>query len=369
MTQALKDRFKSALEANDLEVVKEMVKSDRTLVGIDLRPATQQTNYGYEFPLNIASKLGHYELCKILLDSGADPDSNPNVKEKNEMGVPICNAIENRDYKLANLLLDAKANTYAYAYCDTPMIETLYHQARAHGVSQEIIKYGFSSYLDYNIDLDKYRDSHESINVLVRVLERGVIPNISAIVRDEYHDLIKDLLAQNPHKAASSLCYPKGNNFERIVGCASWFGYPKILKMAMDLCPQDFNVDVAAWSINRSIRSHNRDGTVEDYIEMITCLLEYLKAQNALDRLNTDAEMNPYYLIAEHFCWPSNYGYKNGVSPPEDIIKMTQLFLDYGYDNYNKPHAESGLTPAQKAAERIDHKGMHEFVTFVAQLN
>ena len=319
--------------------------------------------------MNLASQAGHFEICELLIKSGADPDAKIPSKEITEFGIPICNAIKNKDYELANLLLDSGANPNAFPYCDTPMVETLYFQARANGVEQEIIKYGFSSYLKEEVDITKYRNGHSSVKTLVRILEYGVIPNISPIVRDEHTDLIRELLESCTDNKVSSISYPQGTIFEGIVYCSSWYGYPEIVKLTLEKCPELFTIEVALQSIRRGIISHNRDGDIVQYSEMIEFLLTFLHNKSALDQLNSASDLNPFHLIAEHFCWPRNYGFKAAISTPEDIIKITQLFLNYGFSNYNEKHPKTGKTAIELAQERINHKGMEEFIAFVSKLN
>ncbi len=369
MNQLVKDKFKAAIESNDIPLVEEMLARDESLAHVDLRPVHAQEKHGYEFPLNIASKAGRYKICELLLNSGADPNAATKSADPAEFGIPICNAIINEDHRLANLLLDAGADPNAYPYCSRPMFETLYNQARRNGVKKEILKYGFSSYLKEDPSIGKYDSSKSSIKTLVSVLEKGVIPNISSIVRDEYMELIENLLEKCPNEKSPPLSYPEGSIFEGIVYCSSWYGYPKILKLAMEKCPDLFSIDVAKWSIYRGIISHNRDGSIKEYIEMFKFLLSYLNENKALDQLSTKSNLNPFYLIAEHFCWPNNYGYKAKISTPEDIVRVTQLFLDFGYSNYNETHQESKMTPIQKARERSNHRGMNEFIALISKLD
>ena len=97
---------------------------------------------------------------------------------------------------------------------------------------------------------------------------------------------------------------------------------------------------------------------------MIKSQLEFLKEKGQLEAWKESA--NPHYSLAKSYCWPSNYGYKAGVSTPEGLIALAELFHEYGFDS-NIRKSEPGLTPLEQAAlrEAKDHPGMTEYVAWL----
>ena len=75
----------------------------------------------------------------------------------------------------------------------------------------------------------------------------------------------------------------------------------------------------------------------------------------------------PHVLLAENYCWPRNYGHKAGVSTPEGLIQIAELFLRYGFIDLNARSTESGRSPIAEAAARGDHPGMLEYATFLVE--
>ncbi len=70
--------------------------------------------------------------------------------------------------------------------------------------------------------------------------------------------------------------------------------------------------------------------------------------------------------MAENYCWPRNYGFKAGVSTPDGLVAIAQLFLDHGFD-INRRDPESGRTALEEARSRAakGHPGMTEYVEFL----
>ncbi len=367
MDQNIKDKFKKAIISKDVLTVRTLLEQYAVLANVDLRPEEEQSDHSYVFALNLASEQADYEMCKLLLEKGANPDGETG-EQRNEIGIPLCNAIEQEQYKLASLFLDHNANPNAYGYCSRPMFETLFMQARVRGIQREVLRYGFQSCLGEVVNLNDYRTGDNCIEILIRVLASGVIPNNSTIVREEYRGLIADLLERCPDSPSSTLSYPKGSFFEGIVYCSSWYGYPKILRLAHEKCPNHFTVEVAKWSVYRGIISHNRDGNIEDYLEMLRYLLQFLSEKQSLHVLNTKTKLNPFHLIAEHFCWPKNYGYKAKVSTANDMIRITQLFLDFGFIYHQEKHVESGLTAYEIAGKRSNQTTMEAFRGLISKI-
>ena len=99
--------------------------------------------------------------------------------------------------------------------------------------------------------------------------------------------------------------WPQGSVFDNIAGAASWCGYPVVLQACMEICNERFNSDCARHSIERAIRSHNRDGDIKQYHELIQSQLEFLKLQNSLsDGFENGDPFCPLHWLAEDFIEP-----------------------------------------------------------------
>jgi ankyrin repeat protein len=86
-----------AIYKNDVEGVKTLLKQDKTVVGV--RDANFNT------PLHVAAENGAFEICMLLLESGAD------VNAKNMVGAtPLCLVMKKGWVNVATLLLDHHAD-------------------------------------------------------------------------------------------------------------------------------------------------------------------------------------------------------------------------------------------------------------------
>lgn len=366
--QAIK-KFSKAIDANYLQTVKELIKLYPSIVNADLRQKENQDHFTNGFALCRACKNGQNEMAKLLLQNGADPNAE-GISEEDppEFGMPICYAVEQENYDLANLLLSHGASVHAFPYCDIAMIDGLYVQARKAGAKQQTIRTGFSDFLGSKDLLQPEKDSPEVIQFYHRVLASGAKPTLSEVVRDEYIDLLVELLTSCPHKEAPKLSYPAGSVLESIIYHSSWHGYPDILELCMSICKDDYKVQYAKWSIHRAIISHNRDGSIEDYLSIIKSQLEYIQEQGQWILLTDEEPLYPFHLLAEHFCWHNNYGYKAALSTGKDITRVAKLFLTCGFDGFNQMHPLSHQTPIEIAKKRLDHPGISDYIEFLSDL-
>jgi len=369
MTAENKNLFIESISGNDLVKVADMLKQFPDFAKIDLRPKKDQNHFTNGFALVEACKVGNFEIAKILLEHGADPNSRgSNESDPPEFGIPICLAVEDKNYRLAHLLLDFDASVDAFPYCDAPMIEKLYYQARLDGVDPFTLRKGFSKYLG-DVDIHTVpTNSPESIKLYYRILNVGVEPSIRTVIRDEHLNLIGDFLKICPKQECTKLTYPKGTFYERIIGSASWNGYPKIVKMCLDLCPELCSNKLSRDSIHSAIISHNRDGSTDDYIAIIKLQLEFIKSKGKLNWIIHEEPLYPFFTLAKDFLNKSRYGGKAPLTNGTDLIRLAKLFLAFGFDDYNKKHPEEKMTPLEKAKTRLDFEGMSDYIDFLNTL-
>ena len=305
-------QFWPAVEENDLATARLLLEADGSLAGRDFRPEAERDPHTEGFPLVKACEQGHFEMAKLLLEFGADVDAKSPVPEaeQRELGLPIQHAVWRRDWRLANLLLDRGASVHAYPWCDKPLVSRVYELARAAGAPAEMARRGFASYLGDVEPVAVPADAPEEIRFFDRLLSAGAQINLFALVREEYRELIEELLQRCPEAPAPRQDAEDGSVFEKICDGASWHGYPKILARAVELCPHLHNPDRAKISIHRAVVSHNRDGSADDYAELIEGQLRYLEQHNELEKVITTRSLLPHVLLAENYCWPRNYGHK-----------------------------------------------------------
>jgi len=163
MDQTIKDKFRSAIQANDIQLVKLMLVDHPTLVGQDLRPEEAQDHFTNGYALVEASKLNHTEISLLLLEAKADPNAAklPETEDPPEFGLPLCLAVEHRNYELANRLLDYGASVNAFPFCSRSLVEEVHLLARADGASIETPRLGLANYLgeydlDFNLELNSW---------------------------------------------------------------------------------------------------------------------------------------------------------------------------------------------------------------------
>ena len=303
-------------------------------------------------------------MAKLLLEHGADVDAKSPTERQKELGMPIWWAVDHRNYSLANLLLDHGASVNAYAWANATMVDRLYEYAVKDGAPVEVIRKGFSRYLGKSEECPVSPDSPESVKLLDRVLALGGQPAFTAIVEAEYYELVEELLRICPEMAGTKHDAPKGTVFENLCNASSWLGRPKVMDMAMSHCPQLHTPELALRAIGRAIVSHNRFGSVDDYHRLIETQLKHLKDEGVLPSVIKDGSFLPHHKMAKDYLWPNHYGYGESRSSVESMIELTELLIQFGFDDLHCADAD-GKTPLMLAEEREGHAGMAEYVAFL----
>ena len=368
--------FWEAVENNDYPHVKEMLVQNGSLAGTNFQPDSLHTD---GFPLCLAVRNGHLEMVRLLLEYGADPDAKLAVEDPRELGMPLMLAFHGDHIEIVELLLDHEPNLNAHPYCATPFVDCLFNamwelvedwkpgQPSSYRHNEErvvaaLFRKSYANYLGKKIEVSLPHDASEQLRLLNRVVGMGGQPTLFTLVRHEQHDIIEQLLRICPQDRGTAMDWPQGTVFQNLCYGASWTGYPKTLDDCRRICPTLYTADVARHSIERAIRSHNRDGGIKQYQQLISCQLEFLRSTNELGESYIGGEpFLPLHLLAEDFIEPSNYGFKcNRLSTPDDLVSLARLFLEFGFD-VNSINPSSGQSVLQSAIE----KGQPEYAEFL----
>ena len=358
--------FWRAIETNDLETAKRLLEQDASLAGRDFRPPEEQDAHTHGFPLTQACELGDAQMAKLLLNHGADVNAQSPSEDQREFGMPLHHAVVDANYELANLLLDHGASVHGYPYCDKSTVERLYAAAVEAGAPADLVRKGLRQFLG-PFSLDIPEDAPAAVRLFDRMLTLGGEVCMSSLLRAGRNDVAEELLRACPDSPATRHDYPPGTVLECLARAASWFGYPEVQRLCMDLCPDRYTVDIARDAIHRAVISHNRDGSWQEYRELIQGQLDFIKEAGLLDAIQNDDSFQPLYLLAENYCWPRNYGHRAGVSTPDGMIAIAQLFLAYGFDDVNFRCPESGMSAVEMAQSREGHPCMKEYVEFLRE--
>jgi ankyrin repeat protein len=359
--------FWLAVENNVAQAVAEQLAADPSLADRDFRSKEKLDPHTHRRPIVAASAAGHYEIVQLLIQHGADVDAKSPTEDQREFGMALQLAVENGHYRVAHLLLDHGASVDCYPYCDQFMTEVLYGLALEDGASKQLARRGFSRYDFLPGDVPAVpEDAPATVKLFDRVLSVGGPLPASAIVRAENLGLIRDLLKSCGRMIDQKI--EQGESlFDRISGSAAWHGFPEISQICMECCPDLYTADCARARIRSAVVSHNRDGSWQDYHRLIEDHLKLIQRAGRVDDLRSDPEFKPQYMIADHYCWPKDYGYRAGVSTPEGMLAIAQLFLDWGFADFTYRDPKSGLTVAERARERLadGSSAMKELLEFL----
>ena len=357
-------KFWEAVVVGDVSVVTRMLAEDATLANRDFRPVEKRNAHTDGFPLVRACHDGNYELAEVLLEHGADVDARSPTEEQREFGIPLFISVYDEhdrkpNYDIANLLLDHGASTDAFPWCHEPMAYWLYGAAMraAPDLVSPMIHKGVKKYLP---ERDREyptlpSNAPEEVKLFERVLNKGVELGLVSVMKHGHYDLIEEMLRHDPQQC-----------FEQLSGAASWYGYVKVWDLVMQICPELHSFQKAKETIHAATKSHNRDGSYADYRRLIEMQLKYVQQLGRLEELRTSGDpFKAHQLLASNFCWHSNYGYKAGVSKPEHLLDLAELYLSYGFTDFNYRDPETNRTPLATAIARGTHPGMLEYAKFL----
>lgn len=366
-SETVEDAFLHAVRSSDQETVKQLLESDKSLACKNFKTENLHTD---GFPLYIAAENLDFDLVQLLLDAGADPDAKLETDDPRESGMPLIFAFEGDRLDIVNLLLDHQPSLNAHGYCSTPFVDMIFNsffdQPEYAEDIEQLFRASYKGLLgDANDERPAAVSSSENLNLLRRVIEMGGQPSLFTVVRHEQMDLLEQLLRKCPTEPGTKMDWPQGTVLQNIRGAASWTGHPKALELCKKCCPDLYTDDVAKHAIESAIRSHNRDGGIDDYHQLIKAELEFLKARVSLtNSFSSGDPFLPLHWLAEDFIEPKNYGFRcQRLSTPDDLVRLATLFVEFGYDP-NVVDAKTNQT-AQQAAEKEQQT---EYVTFLGQL-
>ncbi len=376
-------KFWGAIQDGDAHAVRLLLAADKSLAGKNFEPESLHTN---GFPLFHATKQGNVELVNMLLDAGADPDAKLDVEEPREVGMPLIHALEHNDarasdYEIVHLLLDHSPSLNAYPYCSTPFVDCLFNNMWDTDLSYqpgEVWKYkrdsadevaslfrrSFQGYFETDHAHVKEKakagdakrgDDFPEMRLLQRVIGMGGQASFFTLVRHEQHPLIEGLLRNCPEESGTLTDWPQSSVLGNIRGPASWCGYPKTIESCMVCCPELYDADSAKHTIEAAIRSHNRDGDIDQYYELIEGQLLFLKEKSAVnERYENGDPFCPLHWLAEDFIEPSHYGFKCArLGTEDDIVRLAKLFIEYGFDiDSVNPKTEMNVLATAKSKKR-----------------
>lgn len=374
----LLQKFWQAVTAGNVAKTTALLAQDTSLAGTDCRPAEQRNQHTNGFPLVQAAKDGNIEIAEVLLQRGADPNARSPAEDQREFGMPLIFAFDNRNYDLVCLLLDSGASVHAYPYCDICLVDRVFIAASEQPEFVEtvssMVRHSYENYLLSsqsgrvgigNWELS-WQEATENVRLLARVLMQGGRPSLAQVVRQNQIQLLKDLLDTCPESRGTQFDYPNATVFENIWHAASWYGYPEVIEFCRQACPQMHDYEAAKGSLFSATKSHNRDGSYADYRRIILLQLEYLKNSGQLDKLKNDQPpFKAHQLLAANYCWHNNYGYRAGISRPEDLLDLAELFIEYGFEDFDYRDPKTGRSPLATAVARGTHPGMLEYVEFL----
>ena len=334
--------FRRAIESGNLAGARALLEQDSSLASSE--------DY---HPLYDAATEGNYELAKLLLEYGADVDIPP----QRGTGGAVHEAVVRRHYDIANLLYNYGAAVDATPDACTPTIDELYHAAMEAGACPDLVRIGFEDHLGPANVESPAGDALDVVKLFHRVLRLGGKPTISSVVRQEHRELLRELLMKRATQPAERYDSPPGTVFQKIADAASWLGYPEILELCREVCPNLYDAQCAREAICRAIGSHNRDGCHPEYRRLIENQLSFMQERGELDL----SLMAPLHWLADNFLQSRTYGFKCQELPTvADLIDFAELFLSYGFD-VNFRCTDSNKTPLAVAAGG----GPPEYVTFL----
>lgn len=336
MTRDLHQEFRNAVHSDDCGAIEELLKKDSTLAAKCLDPN------GDDSPVFQATDQGNFDLVKLLLEHGADLDK----PAQRGTGGAIHLAVERGHYAIANLLYDHGAAVDSTPDACLPTVDELYIAAMKAGASPDLVRFGCEDLLGPANAEAPADDAPEVVKLFHRVLTLGGKPMFCTIVRHEHFELLRELLTKCGTQPAARNDSPPGTVFFNITGAASWLGYPDILELCRETCPELYDAPTARLAVCRAIGSHNRDGCHPEYRRLIENQIKFMKQRG---ELNVEL-MSPLHWIADQLIQSRTYGFKCQELPTAaDVLDLAELLLEYGFD-VNFRSTETNMTPLAVAA-------------------
>lgn len=375
-SQALRSELVSAIDANDLAATRFLLKKDPRLVNSDLRTADERNAFPYGQPLYLACQRNAEALANVLLAHGADPDAPaPSLGDRPAHGLPLHSAVaEHGNLRLAHSLLDYGATPNSYPYCDKATIECVFYQAREAGMTDRIVRRAFARYLPDPNHLEVQSvaamveaDAADAIKLFARMVDLGAQTPFTALVRERFDELLLEIVDHSHSEPGTMHDYPSGNVLSNIWGAARWHGFPQLVRRLMDHSVYQYRYDDAISTITTAISSHNRDGSYQDYREIILMQLEELKVHDDLERARQDVACKPLYRIATDFTWHDNYGYRASIATPECYIDLAELFVSWGFTDVEHRDPDTNHSPLTAAVTRGHHPGITTYIRWLLE--
>ena len=262
-------------------------------------------------------------------------------------GGAVHEAVTREHYRIANLLYDHGAAVDATPDACMPTMDELYNAAIESGAPPDLVRIGFEDHLGPASAAAPKDDAPEVVKLFHRVLRLGGKPTLSSVVRQEHHELMRELLTKRATEPAQRYDSPPGTVFQKIADAESWLGYPEILEMCSRGATRNYttqNVRDSQCAVRLAVT--HRDGCHPEYYRLIENQLKFLEDRNELDH----TLMSPLHWLADNFLQSRTYGFKCQQLPTvDDLIEFAELFLKYGFD-VNFRCTKSNKTPLAVAA-------------------
>ena len=323
-----------ATAMEDEDRVRQMLAEDPSL-------AKEKWQWSECYPLVRACHLGNRPIIELLLDHGADINGDIGEEDPRDFGMPLMMAYYSGRYDLVTLLLDRGASIHAHPNCNTPFIDLVYQGALKS--DPDAVRSGTLG-----------KEDDEALKLYRRVVSLGGQPKIYTMVKAKDWNEIRRLLREKPN--AEALNYGRGPStvFNSVNHAAAWLGEAKSMELCLEIQPELMTSEIANENLRSAIRSHNREGSFDDYRRIIEMNLELIKKRG------WSITMRPLWLLADDFL--ENYRYSSNPKMPEmkDVLDLAGLFLSFGAD-INERDPESNHTALSQAV----NEGHVEYVQFL----
>ena len=373
----VQETFWKAVNDGDIATVKALLAEDASLASIRFPTHNRLFYLTDGYPLHVAARAGNWELAKVILEHGVDPDAKRDLEEigeHRELGMPLHYAVENGNFGFANRLLDCGATPSGHPYCAMATIEQLFYQVQEVGVPELIVRRAFAKFLPDQEQLESQTvskmidaNSPKPVKLFARMADLGGQLPFSALVRGGFHDLAIEIIGHCPEKEGTPHDYPNSTVLNNVFGSSRWFGYPELLRRVQDHENYTYSYESAIETIGVAIGSHNRDGDYSAYREIIVMQLEALKANGDLERAQADSNFQPLYHMATDFTWDNNYGYRAEIAKPESYVDLAELFVSWGLGVIEYRDPKSNHSPLSAVVNRGSHPGTATYARWLLE--